>query len=180
MKYLHVSKPQPFLPTSKAFPPSHATSNLLVHIRAYKKACMIKYGNDTLDVEGAPIYTVMWTEKKRTMSLHALRNHTLSSRDKATAVFHLINLAAMKKARITCKMLVDFDNNNNNKHCIAVWSIQVILFQLKRVEPSTTIQWPMQSTVLIYIIIINYIIIYYIIIYYILYPDAHLVTCHYM
>ena len=75
--------------------PSHGTSNLLAHIGAYEKACYVEYGSDSLDAEGAPIYTVMQKGKKR-KSLHAVHNHTLSSGDAATAVFHMINLAAIK------------------------------------------------------------------------------------
>ena len=84
-----------FFPPFEMSPPSHKTPNLLACIRAYEKACLLKYGNDCLDAEGAPVYTVMQKERRR-MSLHAVCNRTLNDGDAATAVFHMINLAAMK------------------------------------------------------------------------------------
>ena len=90
-----VSQQPPCSPPFEMSSPSHKTSNLLSHIRAYEKACLLKYGNDSLEAEGAPVYTVTQKERRR-MSLLAVRNRTLSSGDAATAVFHMINLAAMK------------------------------------------------------------------------------------
>ena len=90
-----VPEPLPFLPPFEMYSPSHKPFNLLSHIRVYEKACLLNYGNDSSGAEGAPVYTVMQNERRR-MSLLAVRNRTLSCGDAATAVFHMINLAAMK------------------------------------------------------------------------------------